>query len=97
MSGIQRFSPEQARGVARSISQKGQSALDIVNQLDREIKSVESWWQGDSVRAFVDEFNQLKPSLDKLVNCVQNISKQLDQVAQVKEQSERDIAAALRR
>lgn len=97
MSGVQRFSPEQARGVANSIKQKGNSARDIVTQLDREIKSVEVWWQGDSVRAFVDEFNHLKPSLDKLVQCVENISLQLNKVADVKEQSERDIAAALRR
>ncbi len=93
---IQRFSPEQARGVANSIKQKGNTARDVVNQLDREIKSVESWWQGDSVRAFVDEFNQLKPSLDKLVQCVENISAQLNEVARVKEESEQRITAALR-
>lgn len=97
MSGVQRFSPEQARGAASSIKQKGNNARDIVNQLDREIKSVESWWEGDSVRAFVDEFNQLKPSLDKLVQCVENIARQLEEVARVKEESERQIASALRR
>ncbi len=91
------FSPEQARGVAKSIDGKGNSARDIVNQLDREIKSVEGWWQGDSAKAFIDEFNQLKPSLDKLVECVHNISIQLNKVADIKEQSERDMAAQLRK
>lgn len=91
------FSPEQARGVSKSILNKGNNAHDLINQLDREIKSVEGWWQGDSAKAFVDEFNQLKPSLDKLVECVANISKNLDKIADIKEQSERDIASALRK
>ncbi len=91
------FSPEQARGVARSIKNKGDAAKDIINQLDREIKSVEGWWEGESARAFVDEFNSLKPSLDKLVECVHNISMQLDKIAEIKEQSERDIASQLRK
>ncbi len=91
------FSPEQARGAANSIKNKGNNARDIVNQLDREIKAVEGWWQGESAKAFVDEFNQLKPSLDKLVECVNNISAQLNRIAEIKEQSERDMAAQLRR
>ncbi|MCJ8011818.1 WXG100 family type VII secretion target [Paenibacillus sp. KQZ6P-2] len=93
----QTFSPEQARGVASSIKNKGHNARDIINQLDREIKSVEGWWQGESAKAFVDEFHQLKPSLDKLVQCVDNISISLNKVADIKEQSDRDIASQLRK
>ncbi|KKC50093.1 hypothetical protein VE23_22295 [Paenibacillus sp. D9] len=76
---------------------KGQNAKSVVDQLDREIKSVEGWWQGESAKAFVDEFNQLKPSLDKLVECVNNISTSLQKVADIKEQSDRDIASQLRK
>ncbi len=97
MSGNLQFSPQQARSIGRSIKQKGDQADSLIKQLDRDIKSVEGWWKGDSARAFVDEFNQLKPALDKLVVCVNNISTQINKVADVKEQSERDIAAALRR
>ncbi|MGK9251035.1 MULTISPECIES: WXG100 family type VII secretion target [Paenibacillus] len=93
----QTFSPEQARSVASSIKNKGQNAKSVVDQLDREIKSVEGWWQGESAKAFVDEFNQLKPSLDKLVECVNNISTSLQKVADIKEQSDRDIASQLRK
>ncbi|GIP59780.1 WXG100 family type VII secretion target [Paenibacillus woosongensis] len=91
------FSPGQARSVAKSILNKGRNAKDLVEQLHREINSVEGWWQGDSAKAFVDEFRQLKPNLDKLVECVENISKNLDKIADIKEQSEKDIASALRK
>lgn len=91
------FSSEQARSVANSIKTKGNSAKDIINQLDKEIKSISGWWQGDSAKAFVEEFNELKPSLDKLAECVNNISAQLTKVAEIKEQSERDMAAQLRK
>lgn len=92
-----KFSPEQARSVANSIKNKGNNAKDIVSQLDREITSIEGWWEGESGKAFIGEFKELKPSLDKLVECVNNISKQLNKIAELKEQSERDIAAQLRK
>ncbi|WP_199613900.1 WXG100 family type VII secretion target [Paenibacillus alkalitolerans] len=93
----QAFSPDQARGVANSIKNKGHNAKDLVNQLHREIKAVEGWWQGDSAKAFVDEFELLKPNFDKMVECVDNISIQLNKIADIKEQHERDIANQLRR
>jgi WXG100 family type VII secretion target len=93
----QAFSPEQARGVSNSIKNKGHSARDLVNQLDREIKAVEAWWQGDSAKAFIDEFQRLKPSFDKMVECVDNISIQLNKVADIKEQGDKDIANQLRK
>ncbi|MNJ63936.1 WXG100 family type VII secretion target [Paenibacillus bouchesdurhonensis] len=91
------FSPGQARSVAKSILNKGRNANEIVEQLDREINSVEGWWKGESSQAFVQEFRDLKPNLKKLVECVENISKNLDKIADIKEQSERDIASALRK
>lgn len=96
--GDQKFSPEQARGVAKSISGKGKNVETLINQLDSEIKAVGNWWQGDSSTAFIEEFHQLKENyLKKMVECVEGISRQLNSVADVKEQSERDIAAQLRK
>ncbi|AWB43144.1 hypothetical protein DCC85_02110 [Paenibacillus sp. CAA11] len=96
--GNQSFSPEQARSVSKSISSKGKNVETLINQLDNEIKAVSGWWQGESSVAFVEEFHQLKENyLKKMVECVEGISKQLNSVADVKEQSERDIAAQLRR
>ena len=91
------FSSEQAQSVANSIKSKGEQAKSIVEQLDKEIKNVAGWWQGESSKAFIEEFTQLKPSLDKLVECVGNISKQLTEIARIKEQSEKDMAAQLRK
>jgi WXG100 family type VII secretion target len=91
------FSPDQARGVASSIKNKSNNAKTLFDQLDKEIKAVEGWWQGDSARAFIEEFNELKPSLDKLVEVVNSISQNLNKIADIKEQSERDIASQLRK
>jgi WXG100 family type VII secretion target len=90
------FSPEQARSVAGSIKSKGDNARDLVEQLSRQIKSVEEWWQGDSARAFVDEFDRLKPNFDKMVQCVNKISTQLNKIAEIKETNEREMAAQLK-
>jgi WXG100 family type VII secretion target len=91
------FSPEQARAVAGSIKRKGADSEGIINQLQREIHDVAVWWKGESAEAFVQEFDQLKPSLDKLIQCVNNISTQLNKVAEIKERSENEMAAQLRK
>lgn len=97
MANIQTFSPDQARSVAGSIKNKGNNAKTLFDQLGKEINAVEGWWQGDSSRAFIEEFNELKPSLDKLVDIVDKISQNLNKIADIKEQSERDIASQLRK
>lgn len=96
--GNQTFSPEQARGVAKSIASKGSNLETLVKQLSTEINSVGGWWQGESSTAFIEEFNHLRDTaLKQMYECVNAISKQLESVANVKEQSERDIAAQLRK
>ena len=90
------FSPDQADQAAKSIKTKGDSAQGVINQLEKEIHSLQDWWKGESANAFIGEFDQLKPSLNKLVECVRGISDQLTKIAQIKRESENDIAKQLR-
>ncbi|TCK90651.1 WXG100 family type VII secretion target [Natranaerovirga hydrolytica] len=91
------FSPEQAEAAAVKIGQKGQEVDNTLKQLKNEIHGTRSWWQGQSADAFIGEFDSLQPNLQKLVECVEGISKQLKQVADIKRRSEQEMANQLRR
>lgn len=96
MSRSLTFSPDQAKSVATSISRKGSEAERLIKQLQKEIHSVSGWWQGESQTAFVQQFDELMPSFDKMVQCVEEISKSLIKVADIKMQAEQDMARQLR-
>lgn len=91
------FSFEQANDAARSIEKKGSAAKQVFSDLDNEINNLKSWWKGDSADAYVEEFSQLKTQLDKLVGCVNEISQQIKNIADIKREAENDIAAQIRR
>ncbi|BCG58135.1 WXG100 family type VII secretion target [Paenibacillus sp. URB8-2] len=90
------FSPDQAMSVAKSISGKANNAQTLINQLQKEIHAVSGWWQGESQSAFVEQFDGLVPSFKELVTCVENISKNLTQIANIKQQAEKEMASKLR-
>ncbi|KAA9005450.1 WXG100 family type VII secretion target [Paenibacillus spiritus] len=90
------FSPDQATSVAKSISNKANNADTLIKNLQKEIHAVSGWWQGESQTAFVQQFDGLMPSFNELVKCVENISKNLIQIANIKQQAEQEMASKLR-
>lgn len=96
MANVISFSPDQARGVATSISRKSSEADRLVKQLQKEIHAVSGWWQGESQKAFVDQFDGLMPSFNEMVKCVDEISKSLLKIAEIKQDAEAQMAKQLR-
>lgn len=90
------FSPDQALSVSKSIRNKASNADSLIKQLQSEIQSVSGWWQGESQRAFVEQFTNLKPSFDKMVECVNTISDNLQKIAEIKQAAEQEMASKLR-
>ncbi|WP_195571386.1 WXG100 family type VII secretion target [Paenibacillus sp. 1001270B_150601_E10] len=90
------FNPEQARSVAKSIKNKASNADTLIKQLKTEIHSVSGWWEGQSQTAFVQQFDDLLPSFNKLVECVNTISANLDEIARVKQEADQQLANKLR-
>lgn len=96
MAGNLTFNPDQAISVSNSIRSKANNADSLIKQLQREIHSVSGWWQGESQKAFVEQFDSLMPSFNEMVNCVNQISDNLKQIAEIKLQAEREMASKLR-
>jgi len=90
------FSTDQAQSVAKSIKTKASNAETLINQLRKEINAVNSWWSGESQKAFVDQFESLMPSFNEMIGCVEKISANLTEISKIKLQAEQDMAAKLR-
>ncbi len=97
MAGNQSFDSAQARSVASKIKREADTARSSMAKVESQISGMKSWWKGESSVAFEEQFNSLKPNLNKLVELVNSISVQIDQVARAKEEAEKSIANALKR
>lgn len=90
------FDSTQAAGVAQSIKRKAENAQTVIKQLTNEIHAINSWWHGESQKAFVDQYDSLKPSFDKMIECVNTISGNLIEIVRIKEEAEQQMASKLR-
>ncbi len=97
MAVNQSFDKDQAHRVAIKIKREAETARTAMATVESQISGMKSWWKGESSVAFEDQFNRLKPNLNKLVELVNSISVQIDQVARAKEEAEKSIANALKR
>jgi len=91
----QSFDSGKAASLAKQIKDKGNNARTLINGLGDKIHSVQGFWVGESSNKFIQEFDSIKPQLDRLTKCVDDIGELLLNVSKVKEQSEKDLANAI--
>lgn len=64
--------------------------------IDRLIRNVETYWQGESARAFIDELNQWKRENNSISTEANNLSQTVRRVANDIRAAERRAAAAMK-
>jgi len=97
MAGKIRVTPEELRRSSRLFKTSSSNTESMLNKLTREVNAMSNAWEGAAQNAFFKEYNELKPSLKKFVQCLSGISQQLDGVAKTMEQTDKQIASKLRR
>ena len=68
-----------------------------VNNLQRDIRNVKSWWEGDSAVAFVDEFDKSKKEFDKMIECINKYADLLSKAIEIQQKADADIARQMRK
>jgi WXG100 family type VII secretion target len=61
--------------------------------MQRLIDTLRSEWEGVAAQRFDEQFQELKPSFQKMRELITDISTQLDQTANAVEQLDQDIAS----
>lgn len=91
-----KLSASEASSAVRTIKGKAQEAQNTVNNLQRDVNNVKSWWEGDSSVAFVDEFTKSKKEFDKMVECINKYADLLTKAIDIQQKADADIARQMR-
>lgn len=97
MSDTIKLSASEASSVVRTIKAKASEAQNTVNQLQRDINNVKSWWEGDSAVAFVQEFTSSKKEFDKMIECINKYGDLLKKAIEIQQKADADIARQMSR
>ncbi|HHV29109.1 WXG100 family type VII secretion target [Acetivibrio mesophilus] len=97
MAGIIRITPEEVKSAARRIGQKTTETTNFLNNIQTEITNLQSIWEGNAAQAYVEQFQALRKELEtKLNQCLADLQKSLESVAQALDQADKDVASKLR-
>ena len=92
-----KLSASDASAAVRTIKGKASEAQNTVNQLQRDVTNVKSWWEGDSSVAFVDEFNKSKKEFDKMIECINKYGDLLTKAIEIQQKADTEIAQQMRK
>ncbi|AYV69411.1 MULTISPECIES: WXG100 family type VII secretion target [Niallia] len=96
MSGIIRVTPEELVGMADRYSSEGSQVGDQISRLDNMIQELETMWEGQSSRAFSEQYQSLRPSFVDMQQLLEEISSQLKSTAKALEDADAQIANQIR-
>lgn len=82
------FNPQEVDRIAKNLEKKASSLQSIQRELKTAISKVNSWWEGESQTAYIEQYNNFEPSLTQLSELANAISKQLAEIASLKMENE---------
>ncbi len=96
MSGIIRVTPAELRDMAGRYNNESGQVQELVSRLDTMKSQLQDMWEGASSEAFAAQYEELKPSFVEMSNLLTKIAKQLDDSANVLEDTDNQIASQIR-
>ncbi len=74
------FTVDGARGVQTQLTTYSDTLAKAKATLDKNIAATESWWIGETGKAFIRQYDEFKPSLDDLKTLVDDLKDQMDKI-----------------
>ncbi|MCM3164009.1 MULTISPECIES: WXG100 family type VII secretion target [Bacillaceae] len=97
MSGTIRVTPEELEQVADLYGKEGVEVHEQIVRLDKMIERLEGIWEGESSKAFQDQYIMLRPSFQDMEELLESINRQLKSTAGAIRDADADIASQIRR
>jgi WXG100 family type VII secretion target len=76
-----RVTPEQVRGVGSQFKQASSESQAMVNKLQQAMNQLEPEWEGMTRQRFYSEYQNWRNSMNQFVQLLDNVGRQLDEVA----------------
>ncbi len=67
----------------------------IIDECDGFVDALDDMWEGSAKDSFVSQWAELKPSLEAAVELLENVSQQLDGVADTMEETDEALASSM--
>lgn len=96
MSGIIRVTPAELEAMSNRYSSESAQVEEQISRLDSMIQELQSMWEGESSRAFAEQYDSLRPSFVDMGRLLQDVSTQLKNTAHALDDADRQIASQIR-
>ncbi len=92
-----KVTPEELRATANYLASAREELLNLVNNMDSQIRQVTEGWEGISSSQYVHNYDELLPKLkDEFPQVIEALSTRLNYVADTIEQADADAASAIK-
>ncbi|MBM7690366.1 type VII secretion protein EsxA [Enterococcus ureilyticus] len=92
-----KLSPQELRTSATKYTDGSQQVQDILQKLQSEQDTIQGNWEGSGFDSFNDQFTALKPKVSEFAELLDQINKQLNEVATIVEETDQNISSAIGR
>lgn len=96
MSGIIRVTPAELEAMSARYNNESAQVDEQINRLNGMIEELQGMWEGESSKAFADQYEALKPSFIDMSRLLQDVSTQLSKTAHALADADRQIASQIR-
>ncbi|WP_102028124.1 WXG100 family type VII secretion target [Salirhabdus sp. Marseille-P4669] len=96
MAGNIRLSPAELRDVARQYNNESSNVSEMIVRLDGMRDHLAQIWEGSSSEAFIGQYEELRPSFQKMSELLNDVHMQLQQTANTLEETDQQIAGQIR-
>ncbi|TGB03457.1 WXG100 family type VII secretion target [Halobacillus salinus] len=96
MAGNIRLTPDELREFARQYNNESANVQDLIGRLDGMSGQLQEIWEGASSEAFAAQYQELRPSFEKMTTLLAEVSQQLSNSANTLEETDQNIAGQIR-
>ncbi|WP_273853162.1 WXG100 family type VII secretion target [Guptibacillus spartinae] len=96
MAGQIRVTPEELESMSHRYSAESDKVGEQVNSLNEIMGQLKGMWEGESSRAFEEQYEALKPSFHQMQQLLEEVSTQLKSTARSLDEADNQIANQIR-
>ncbi len=91
-----KLTPEELRTSATKYTHGAQEIDQILSTLTNEQETIRTNWEGDAFTSFDNQFTELSPKIKEFSQLLEDINRQLNNVADIMIQTDSDMASQIR-